>query len=93
MNLKKTIYRMDFSTRKVYPRKDLFRLVKTEEGLVLDKEDKLPGRGIYLLKDEETVKRVSEKKMLRRFTSSDEDILRLSKELMNALRESDSKVG
>lgn len=34
--------------RMVAPKRDLIRLVKSEEGIIIDPSGKMPGRGVYL---------------------------------------------
>lgn len=42
--------RMDILSRKTYSREELIRFVILDNNLVVDTENKLPGRGMYLLK-------------------------------------------
>lgn len=84
MNPKRKILRMDLLTRNTYPREELCRLVYLDGSLHLDTKG-CPGKGIYIHKDEETVKKVFQKKMLRRYVSSNEDLARLESEILNAL--------
>lgn len=68
---------MDLVTRKRYPREQLFRLVKKDNNLLLDKDDTIKGRGYYVLKDKETLALLEKKKLLSRLTKSDTTTLLL----------------
>ena len=47
--------RMCIVTRKMLPKQQLIRLVKTESGLLIDKSQKMSGRGFWISKDAEVV--------------------------------------
>lgn len=64
------VYRMDVLSRERYPRERLLRLVKVGEDVVLDPEGKLPGRGVYVLKDVDHIRMTFQKKRLSRFVSA-----------------------
>lgn len=64
------VYRMDVLSRERYPRERLLRLVKVGEDVILDLDGKLPGRGIYVLKDVEHIRMTFQKKRLSRFVSA-----------------------
>ena len=66
MNFKRPVYRMCVVTREKYLKEDLFRVVKTSQGVVLDKEHKLPGRGAYIKKDLKTIELAFKRKSLNR---------------------------
>lgn len=42
--------RMDILSRKPYSREELIRFVIKDNNLIIDSNDSLPGRGVYLLK-------------------------------------------
>ena len=53
---KKMINRMCAITRKILPRTELFRLVRTKDGnIFFDKNYNIPGRGIHFSKDPKIV--------------------------------------
>lgn len=80
------VFRLDIVSRKTFPKKELFRLVKDEEGkLQLDKDSSLIGRGLYLHKDEETLKAARKKGVLKRY-SKNTDFDALFKEMEDDLR-------
>lgn len=49
--MKKIPMRMCVSCREMRAKKDLMRVVRTEDGLKLDRTGKLSGRGAYLCRD------------------------------------------
>lgn len=55
--------RMCAGCRKDYPKKELLRIVRSDEGASLDPLQKLPGRGAYLCKNENCVKLARKKKI------------------------------
>ena len=64
---KKPILRMCCYTRVKKPVSNLFRIVKTPSGLVMvEKEEKLWGRGAYLFKDKEVILSAKKKSSLSR---------------------------
>lgn len=80
------VFRLDIVSRKTFPKKELFRLVKDEEGkLRLDKDSSFMGRGLYLHKDEETLKAARKKGVLKRY-SKNTDFDALFKEMEDDLR-------
>lgn len=42
--------RMDILSRKTYSREELIRFVIKDNNIVIDNDNSLPGRGVYLLK-------------------------------------------
>lgn len=56
---------MDLLSRVKYPRERLLRLVVTEDKkVVIDSTYSIKGRGVYVLKDEEQIKKTFQKKRL-----------------------------
>lgn len=56
---------MDLLSRVKYPRERLLRLVVTEDKkVVIDPTYSIKGRGVYVLKDEEQIKKTFQKKRL-----------------------------
>ncbi len=71
------VYRMDLLSRVKYPRERLLRLVITEnKKVVIDPSYSMKGRGVYVLKDEEQIKKTFQKKRLSKIVmQSDEAAL------------------
>ena len=57
MNKKTPIYRMCIVTREKLLKEDLFRVVKNKDGIYFDKNQNVPGRGVYIKKDLEVIKK------------------------------------
>lgn len=53
-------------TREKYPKKELIRIVRTEDGIKVDETGKLNGRGAYLKKDLEVFEKAKKTKVLDR---------------------------
>ena len=66
MNKRPPVYRICVVNRKTYLRDDLFRICKTNEGVKIDLNYKLGGRGVYLFKDLKSIKTAHDKKLLSR---------------------------
>ncbi len=63
---------MDMLTRKSYPKKELFRLVFSSNGLLLEGKNPLNGRGVYLYKSKESIAEARRRKLLeKRFRLAD----------------------
>lgn len=65
--MKKIPERTCVVTREKYPKKELIRVVRTPEGLVVvDETGKQNGRGAYLKKDKDTILKAKNSKVLER---------------------------
>ena len=64
--MKQPAYRMDIVTRKSFPKESLFRFVLSNDRIVLDVDQCLPGRGCYLKKDLESLEKAISKKLFQR---------------------------
>jgi len=63
----KPLYRMDISSHQLFDVKEMFRIVKTPSGiLVIEKDEHVPGRGCYLLRDKNAILNAKKKNMLAR---------------------------
>jgi len=63
---KKVPMRKCVVTQEMKPKKELIRIVRSPEGEVLiDETGKKSGRGAYLTKDEEVIKKAKEKNILQ----------------------------
>ncbi len=64
---KKVPIRKCLATNQPYPKKEMFRIVRTPEGeVVVDDNGKLNGRGAYLSKTKEAIELAKQKKLLDR---------------------------
>ena len=64
MRQKKIPMRMCVVTRERVEKKDLIRIVKTDEGVIVDPTGKVNGHGIYLKKDVNVINDAKNKKIL-----------------------------
>lgn len=64
--MKKVPMRMCVVTRERYPKKDLIRVVKTDEGVIVDETGKVNGHGVYLKKDIAVIEIAQTKGLLKR---------------------------
>ena len=55
MNRSRPVYRLCVTSRSKHLKEELFRVVKTPSGVIFDKEQKLSGRGVYILKDKSNI--------------------------------------
>lgn len=58
--------RMCVGCRKMYPKSELVKLVAADEGIVVDKNQKLFGRGAYVCKNAACIALAKKKKALSR---------------------------
>ena len=67
MKVRKIPMRTCIVTKESLPKKDLIRIVKTPEGnVIIDETGKSNGRGAYLKKDLEIIKKAQKSKVLNR---------------------------
>ena len=67
MKVKKIPLRTCVVTREKLPKKDLLRIVRTPEGVVVaDESGKINGRGAYIKKDVSVLEQAKKKKILER---------------------------
>ena len=67
MKVKKIPLRTCVVTREKLPKKDLLRIVRTPEGVVVaDESGKMNGRGAYIKKDVSVLEQEKKKKILER---------------------------
>ena len=55
MNQRRPVYRKCVVTKEILLKGDLYRLVKTSNGVIFDKQQNIPGRGAYIKKDLKTI--------------------------------------
>ena len=81
---KKIPKRQCVGCREMYPKKDLIRVVKTNDGKIsLDTAGKKSGRGAYICRNAECLKRAEKSRALERAFSCS-----ISKEVYEELKES-----
>ncbi len=62
--MKKIPMRMCVVTREKMPKKDLIRIVNTEEGIIIDKTGKINGHGVYIQNKQEVIKKARDKRVI-----------------------------
>lgn len=70
---KKVPMRTCIACRKIKPKRELVRIVKSENGILLDRTGKLNGRGAYICEDVECLKKLKKSKGLNRAFSCEVD--------------------
>jgi len=85
MKQRKIPMRMCVVTREKLPKAELIRIVKTEEGVVVDSTGKKNGRGAYLKKDLEVFEKAKKTKVLNKIleTEVSEDLFEDLKQTLN----------
>jgi len=85
MKQRKIPMRMCVVTREKLPKAELIRIVKTEEGVVVDPTGKKNGRGAYLKKDLEVFEKAKKTKVLNKIleTEVSEDLFEDLKQTLN----------
>lgn len=64
MKTRKIPMRMCVVTREKLPKQELIRIVRTENGVIVDLTGKANGRGAYLKKDKEVFEKAQKTKIL-----------------------------
>ncbi len=62
--MKKVPMRTCVVTKEKLPKKDLIRIVKTEDGYIVDETGKVNGHGCYIKRDVEVITKAKEKHAL-----------------------------
>ncbi len=62
--MKKIPMRMCVVTREKLPKKDLIRIVNTEDGIKFDKTGKVNGHGVYIQNKREVILKARDKKII-----------------------------
>ena len=72
------------------PKRELIRIVKNDDGIVLDKTGKLNGRGSYICNDQECMNKLIKQKVLNKVlkTNVSQDVYDKLKEQFFVNRES-----
>ena len=58
-------------TKEKYPKKELIRIVKTTEGVIVDETGKVNGHGAYLKKDKEVFEKAKKSKILNKILETE----------------------
>ena len=66
MNKKTPIYRTCIVTHEKLLKSDLFRVVRNVNGIYFDKNQNMPGRGVYITKSLDVIKTAQKKRSLSR---------------------------
>lgn len=83
--MKKIPMRTCVATKEKWPKKDLIRIVKTDEGIIVDESGKVNGHGCYLKKDVDVIKMARDKKILNRILETEvPDVI--FEELLNIIK-------
>lgn len=69
--MKKIPMRSCVVTREKLPKNELVRIVRTKDGVIVDLTGKANGRGAYLKKDEEVIKKAKKNKTLNKMLEVD----------------------
>ena len=64
--MRKIPMRMCVVTREKFPKKELVRVVRTSDGVIVDTTGKANGRGAYLKIDKEVFEKAKQSKVLER---------------------------
>lgn len=64
--MKKIPMRMCVVTKERLPKMELIRVVKTEDGVIVDESGKVNGHGVYLKRDESVIDTAKSKGILKR---------------------------
>ena len=85
MKTKKIPMRMCVVTREKLPKAELIRVVRTENGIVIDPSGKVNGRGAYLKKDLEVFEKAKKSKVLNKMleTEVSDEIFEELKKVVN----------
>ena len=67
MKMHKIPMRTCVVTKEKLPKKDLIRIVRTEDGVIYDLTGKVNGRGAYLKKDKEVFAKARKSKVLEKY--------------------------
>lgn len=64
--MKKIPMRRCLVSNQSYPKEELFRVVSTQDGVILDISGKVNGRGAYIYRDEESIQKAKKTKCLEK---------------------------
>lgn len=64
--MKKIPMRMCIVTRERFPKMELLRIVKTDDGIIVDKTGKVNGHGCYIKRDIDVLNKARKNKILNK---------------------------
>ena len=82
MTTKKTPMRMCIACRQLFEKKQMLRVVKSEDKIFLDFTSKASGRGAYVCNNPECIKKLKKQRLLNKVFS-----LSVAEEIYNAIEE------
>lgn len=71
MKQRKIPMRMCVVTKERFPKKELIRVVKTENGVIVDETGKVNGHGAYLKKELSVIEKAQKTKILNKYLETD----------------------
>lgn len=71
--MKKIPMRTCVITREKMPKVDLIRVVKTDNGIIVDNTGKVNGHGVYIKRNEEVILQAKSKKILNKVLETNVD--------------------
>ena len=71
MKMRKIPMRMCVVTREKFPKQELIRVVRTDNGVIVDETGKVNGHGAYLKKDKEVFEKAKKTKILNKVLEVD----------------------
>ena len=76
MNIKRPVYRICVVTREKHLKSELYRIVKTKDGVFFDLKQNIQGRGVYIKRDLKTIESAYKRNTLSKslHTPVDEEI-------------------
>ncbi|MCR4581381.1 MAG: YlxR family protein [Bacilli bacterium] len=83
--MKKIPMRMCVVTHEKLPKKELLRIVKTEDGIIVDETGKVNGHGCYIKKSIETLELAKKSKVLNKVLETEltEEVYKNIEEIIN----------
>ena len=83
--MKKIPMRMCVVTHEKLPKKELLRIVKTEDGIIVDEIGKVNGHGCYIKKSIETLELAKKSKVLNKVLETEltEEVYKNIEEIIN----------
>lgn len=69
--MKKIPLRTCIVSKEKLPKKELIRIVSTEDGIIVDDTGRVNGHGCYLKKDEDVIMTAKKKKILNRYLETE----------------------
>lgn len=66
MQSKRVPERMCIACKSIRPKNELIRIVRTEDGFVIDRKGKMNGRGSYICNSEECLNKLCKNKVLNK---------------------------